>query len=175
MGNPFVHFELNTDDVAAAKKFYGKIFDWTFEDMPAMGYTMLKTGPNSGGGIQKKPMPEAPTQWLCYVEVESVKATIAKAKKAGAQIVLDYQSIGGMGAIGIFVDPSGAGLGVWEKAKAAAPAQAAPKKAVAKKEAAPAKAAPAKAAPAKAAPAKAAPAKAASAKAPAKKAPAKKK
>jgi len=167
MGNPFVHFELNTDDVAAAKKFYGKIFDWTFEDMPAMGYTMLKTGPDSGGGIQKKPMPEAPTQWLCYVEVDSVKATIAKAKKAGAQVVLDYQSIGAMGAIGIFVDPSGAGLGVWEKAKAAAPAKAAPKKAAAKK-AAPAKAAPAKAA--KAAPAKAAkaaPAKAA--KAPAKK------
>lgn len=134
MGNPFVHFELNTDDVAGAKKFYGKVFDWTFEDMPAMGYTMIKAG-TTGGGIQKKPMPQAPTQWLSYVEVESVKATLAKAKKAGATIMQDYMPIGGMGAIGIFVDPTGAALGLWEKATAApaAPAKKAAKKAAAKK------------------------------------------
>jgi predicted enzyme related to lactoylglutathione lyase len=144
MGNPFVHFELNTDDVAAAKKFYGKVFDWTFEDMPSMGYTMLKAGTTSGG-IQKKPMPEAPTQWLSYVEVDSVKATLAKAKKGGATIVQDFMPIGAMGAIGIFVDPTGAALGLWEKA-AAAPA--APAKKTAKKAA---KKAPKKEAPKKAA------------------------
>lgn len=145
MGNPFVHFELNTGDVAAAKKFYGKIFDWSFQDMPEMNYTMLKATETNGGGITAKAMPEAPTQWLCYVEVDSVKATIAKAQKAGAQIIVPYQSIGQMGAIGIFIDPTGAGLGLWEKAKAAAaPKKAATKKAATKK-AAPKKAAPKKA------------------------------
>ncbi|MFO0711109.1 MAG: VOC family protein [Sandaracinus sp.] len=120
MANSFCHFELNTTDVAAAKKFYGKVFDWSYEDMPGMGYTMIKAG-TTGGGIQKKPMAEAPTMWLSYVEVDSVKATLAKAKKAGATIVQDFMPIGAMGAIGIFVDPAGAALGVWERA-AAAPA-----------------------------------------------------
>lgn len=34
-------------------------------------------------------------------------------KKLGAKIALDYQPLPGMGAIGIFIDPSGAALGVW--------------------------------------------------------------
>lgn len=33
----------------------------------------------------------------------------------GATIVLDFQAIGDMGAIGVFVDPQGASLGVWAK------------------------------------------------------------
>lgn len=139
MGNPFCHVELNTDDVAAAKAFYKKVFDWKLKDMPAMGYTMIDVGTGVGGGLTKKPMPEAPTQWLSYVEVASVKKTIEKAQKAGANIVLPYQSIGDMGAIGIFIDPTGAGLGVWEKGKAAPKPAAAKKKPAGKKPAAKAK------------------------------------
>ena len=37
MGNPFVHVELNTTDVAKAKAFYGKLFDWKLEDAPMAG------------------------------------------------------------------------------------------------------------------------------------------
>ena len=33
MGNPFVHLELNTTDLAKAKEFYGTLFGWKFEDM----------------------------------------------------------------------------------------------------------------------------------------------
>lgn len=196
MPNPFAHIELSTDDVKKAKKFYQAVFAWKLNDMPAMAYTMIDVGGGVGGGMQKKPMPEAPTAWLPYVQVDDVKATMAKAIKGGGSAVLPFQEIGDMGAIGIFVDPAGAMLGVWE-AQAGSPAAAAPppaakkapapakKKAPAKKAAAPepAKKAPAKKAPAKKAAAPSpAPAKKAAAKkaapapaAPAKKAPAKKK
>jgi predicted enzyme related to lactoylglutathione lyase len=117
MANAFVHIELNTDDLTAARKFYKRVFDWKLQDMPAEGYTMIDVGKGTGGGMQKKPMAEAPTAWLPYVEVDSVKRSLAKAAKAGAQIVQDYMPIGGMGAIGIFIDPTGAALGVWETAK----------------------------------------------------------
>ena len=152
MSNPFVHFELHTDDVGAAKTFYKKLFDWQLTDSPQFGgYTMIKAG-DTGGGMSKKSMPEAPTQWLSYVGVASVKDTIAKAKKAGATIIVDYMPIGEMGAIGIFVDPFGASLGLWEASKtAAAPAAKKTAKKAAKKTA---KKAPAKKAPAKKAPAK---------------------
>src|SRR5947208_1071159 len=88
MGNPFVHIELSTDDVAAAKKFYRSIFDWDLKDADMGGgmvYTMVGVGTGTGGGMMKKMMPNAPTAWLPYVEVANVDATIAKARNAGAQ------------------------------------------------------------------------------------------
>ena len=51
MGNPFVHLDLTTGDVAAAKKFYGAIFDWQFEDFPAMNWTGIRVGDGVGGGL----------------------------------------------------------------------------------------------------------------------------
>ena len=131
MANAFVHCELATDDVAAAKKFYKAIFDWKITDAPAMNYTMVDVGKRgSGGGMTAKMMPNQPTAWTPYVEVASVQQTIEKARKAGAHIVVPFQPIGDMGAIGVFLDPTGAALGVWEMAKA--PAKRAAKKAAKK-------------------------------------------
>lgn len=129
--NKFVHVELNTGDTKAAKAFYKGLFDWKFEEMPGpMPYTMLDTGAkDAAGGITQKPMAEAPTQWLAYVEVASVKKTIAKAKAKGAQIVVEYMPIPGMGALGIFIDPTGASLGVWETEPKKKPAKKPAKKA----------------------------------------------
>src|SRR5688500_12257257 len=53
MANPFVHVELNTNDVGKAKAFYGDMFDWKMEDVP-MGtetYTMIRVGEGTGGGL----------------------------------------------------------------------------------------------------------------------------
>ncbi len=161
MGNAFCHIELNTGDVAAAKAFYKKIFDWKLSDMPmgTMTYTMLDVGKGVGGGMMQKMAPEHPTQWVSYVEVASVRATIAKARDAGATVLVEYQPIPGTGAIGLFMDPSGAWLGLWEPAAkpAVAPtkAKAAPAKKPAAKKPAPAAKSKSKAKPAakKAAPA----------------------
>jgi uncharacterized protein len=117
MANAFAHIELSTDDLAAAKAFYKKVFAWKLQSIPGMGYTMIDVGKGTGGGMTKKQMKEQPTAWLPYVEVADVKETLAKAKKAGAQVVVDYTEIGEMGSIGVFVDPTGAGLGVWATAK----------------------------------------------------------
>jgi predicted enzyme related to lactoylglutathione lyase len=123
MPNQFAHIELTTSDLGAAKKFYKKLFDWKLTDTP-MGsdgaiYTMIATGKGAGGGMQMQPMPGAPITWLPYVEVDSVKKSLAKAEKAGAKVILPLMDIGKNGIIGIFTDPTGAALGVWEKAKPA--------------------------------------------------------
>lgn len=134
MPNPFAHIELNTDDVAKAKKFYKTLFDWKLAPM-GPDYTMIDVGKGgTGGGMQKKPMPKVPTLWLPYVQVDDVKKTVAKARKLGATIQVDYMDIGEMGAIGVFVDPSGATLGVWAMKKAAKrPAKTSTKKSAKKK------------------------------------------
>ncbi len=120
MGNPFCHIDLTTGDPAAAKKFYKRLFDWKLTDYPEMHWTGIDVGEGVGGGMGGKQSPEQPTAWTPYVAVSDVKKTIAKAKKAGATIVMEYMPISNMGALGIFIDPQGATIGVWETAKGAA-------------------------------------------------------
>jgi predicted enzyme related to lactoylglutathione lyase len=117
MPNAFCHIELSTDDVSKSKKFYKGLFAWKLDAMPG-NYLMIDVGKGTGGGITAKQMPQQPTAWMPYVEVDDVKKTVAKARKLGADVKVDYMEIpGGMGAFGVFVDPTGATLGVWEAAK----------------------------------------------------------
>jgi predicted enzyme related to lactoylglutathione lyase len=118
MGNPFSHMELTTPNPEAARKFYKKVFDWKLTVLGAeMGhYTLIDTGDKiAGGGMTAPMMPGQPTAWMPYALVGSVKTTIGKAEKNGAKILVAFQSIPGNGAIGVFVDPTGAAFGVWEK------------------------------------------------------------
>jgi predicted enzyme related to lactoylglutathione lyase len=117
MANAFVHVELNTTDVDKAKAFYGKLFEWTLEDVPmgpAGSYTMIKVGQGTGGGMVKHPVPGAPSAWLAYVQVEEIKAATEKARSLGATIMQDVVEVPGMGWLSILIDPTGAALGLWQ-------------------------------------------------------------
>ena len=119
MANPFVHVELMSTDVGKAKSFYGKLFDWTLEDVPMenMTYTMIKVGEGTGGGLMKNPIPGAPSLWVAYVLVDDVKAATSKAKSLGATVMKDVTEVMGMGSFSIITDPTGAMLGLWETKK----------------------------------------------------------
>ena len=119
MANPFVHVELNTTNVPAAKAFYGKLFDWALEDvpMPDGQYTLIKVGSGTGGGLMQHPVPGAPSAWLAYVAVDDIAAATQKARSLGATVMKDVTEVMGMGWLSIIIDPTGAALGLW-KAKA---------------------------------------------------------
>ena len=116
MANAFVHVELNTTDVAQAKAFYGKLFDWTLEDIPMgeTGYTLIKVGKGTGGGIMKNPVPGGPSHWLAYVEVGDIHAATQSAKSLGATLIRDVTEVMNMGWLSIIIDPTGAALGLWQ-------------------------------------------------------------
>ena len=120
MANPFVHVELNTTDIGKAKAFYGRLFGWKLEDVP-MGpgstYTMIQPGEGTGGGMQKHPVPNAPSNWLAYVAVDDIKASTAKAASLGAKIMQDVTEIPGMGSFSVIIDPTGAALAMWKPAQ----------------------------------------------------------
>jgi predicted enzyme related to lactoylglutathione lyase len=120
MGNPFVHVELATTDIAKAKSFYQSLFDWKLhdEDMGGgMTYTMIDVGGGTGGGMMSHPMPGAPSAWLAYVEVADIAAATAKAKSLGATIMRDVTEVTGAGSFSILVDPTGAHIGLWQPKK----------------------------------------------------------
>ena len=116
MANPFVHVELNTTDVAAAKSFYSKLFDWKLEDvpMPNGSYTMIRVGEGTGGGLTRHPVPGAPSMWLAYVQVDDIHAATQKAKSLGASVKQDVMEVMGAGWLSILQDPTGATLGLWK-------------------------------------------------------------
>jgi uncharacterized protein len=134
----FVHHELSTSDPAAARKFYKALFAWKFQDMKMPDgsvYAMFTTDSKEGGGIQKNPMPGAPSAWLQYVAVKSVKKAMAKAVKLGGVSLLDFMTVPGHGAFGVFKDPTGAQCAVWEAAAKPAKKKASKKTSAKKKSA----------------------------------------
>jgi hypothetical protein len=54
----------------------------------------------------------AQPNWLPYVAVDDVDATIARAKKLGARIPVSPEDIPGIGRFGVLQDPTGAVLAV---------------------------------------------------------------
>ena len=118
MGNPFVHVELSTTNVAKAKAFYTKLFNWKLNNypMPTPGgdYTLINVGQGTGGGMMKQMIPGASSAWMPYVLVKDINAATKKAKKLCAKIMKDVSEVEGMGWLSIIEDPTGALLGLWE-------------------------------------------------------------
>ncbi|WP_028574620.1 VOC family protein [Desulfonatronovibrio hydrogenovorans] len=104
--------ELTTSDVDAAKTFYGKLFGWSFEDMPMEGmtYTMARADGGEVAGIMTLP-PEAgsmPPAWTTYVTVDDVDAAAKMAVALGGQIFVPPQDIPEVGRFCVISDPQGA-------------------------------------------------------------------
>lgn len=119
MANPFVHVELQTNDVAKAKAFYSRLFDWKLEDLPMPGgdtYTMIGVGEGTGGGMLKsQALAGVPPHWLAYIGVADVAASTRKAKELGAKVVMDKTEVGGFGWMSILTDPTGATFALWQQ------------------------------------------------------------
>jgi predicted enzyme related to lactoylglutathione lyase len=112
MAHPFVHVELMSTDVGKSKSFYGKLFDWTLEDMDMgdMTYTLVKPGEGPGGGLMKNPMPGAPSMWMPYVMVDDLDAATRKAQSLGASLLKERTEVPDRGFFTIVTDPAGAML-----------------------------------------------------------------
>jgi predicted enzyme related to lactoylglutathione lyase len=115
MANPFVHMELSTPDLAKAKEFYSKLFNWTITDNDMGGgmvYSMFKPDEGPGGGMFT--MPGAPTAWLAYVGVEDIDTATTQATSLGATVIRGPQEVPGHGWMTILTDPTGAAIALWQ-------------------------------------------------------------
>ena len=114
MANPFIHVELQTQDVEKSKKFYSKMFGWKLEKIPGMDYTIIKVGEGTGGGMMKNPVPGAPDNWLPYILVDDVAASTKKAQSLGGTTCKDVTEVPDMGWFSVISDPTGAVFGLWQ-------------------------------------------------------------
>jgi predicted enzyme related to lactoylglutathione lyase len=114
MANPFVHIELQTQDVEKSKKFYASMFDWKLEEIPGRDYTMINVGEGTAGGMMKKPVPGIPDNWLPFILVDDAAASTKKAQALGAAIAKDVTEIPDFGWFSVILDPTGAAFGLWQ-------------------------------------------------------------
>ena len=119
-----VHFEIHVDDMERAKKFYGEVFGWTFEDYSeyaGMPYYGAVTGDDQQMGIngalmQRKSAPPELNQALngfaCTMGVEDYDSTEAKILNLGGKVALPKYALPGMAWQGYYMDTEGNIFGV---------------------------------------------------------------
>ncbi|MGG4409047.1 VOC family protein [Niallia taxi] len=119
-----VHFEIHVSDMDRAKKFYGEVFGWTFQDWTeyaGMPYFGAVTGKEEELGIngalmqRQGPAPEA-TQALngfaCTMGVENYDQSEAKILENGGTVALPKYALPGMAWQGYYKDPEGNIFGI---------------------------------------------------------------
>jgi predicted enzyme related to lactoylglutathione lyase len=109
--------ELVTTSVPAAKKFYSALLGWKTKAFGknAVGYTIIlkgKTDKNGMGGMMKCPKPGNPAQWIPYILVEDVDATVKKSKKLRGKVCVPPFDVPTVGRIAVLSDPQGAAFGI---------------------------------------------------------------
>ena len=113
--HPIVHVDIPVGNPDTDGKFYAELFDWQIESMPEMNYTMFRAGDGPGGGLPKIDGESTrANEPLVYVGTDSVDASLEKATALGATVAVPKMEIPGIGWFGIFVDPSGNRIGVFE-------------------------------------------------------------
>lgn len=117
----FCWSDLSTTDPEAAKRFYGDLFGWQADDMPAgegMTYTMLRVdGDNVAALAAQQEAQRAqgvPPFWLSYVTVESAEESAARAKELGASVHVEAFDVLEAGRMAVVADPAGAFFALWE-------------------------------------------------------------
>src|SRR5450432_3624547 len=108
MSNPFTYAELHTQNPAAAKTFYGQLFDWKMEDHdnPKGTYTEINLGEGFPGGLLQAASKVAGSHWLPYVKVADVVVATTRAKTLGASLVQELVEIP-EGRFSVLVDSTG--------------------------------------------------------------------
>lgn len=109
--------ELLSDDHEGAFSFYSDLFGWQkgeAMDMGEMGvYQIVERNGIPLGGFMNRP-PEVPSNWMYYVRVDDIDATLEKIRAAGGTVLMGPMDVPGGGRIAQSLDPQGAAFAVFQ-------------------------------------------------------------
>jgi predicted enzyme related to lactoylglutathione lyase len=114
----FCWVELATKDAEGAKKFYGELFGWSYDEMPmgdGTSYIFANLPAGSVGAMYENKA--IPSNWLVYVSVDSADDTAAKAKSLGASLKAEPFEVFDAGRMAVIHDPEGATFAIWQPRK----------------------------------------------------------
>ena len=119
----FVWFEYISKDPKKAQAFFGEVFNWKTQNMPAQGgasgdYTMIAIDGDTVGGYPPfmEGMP-AHAHWLTHLQVADANAAAQKVKSLGGKIMKEPVKMGDFGTWTLVADPTGAVFCMWQPGK----------------------------------------------------------
>jgi uncharacterized protein len=105
--------DLATPDLAAAEKFYGGLFGWTFRTIHTgdadYAVAMLEGRPIAG--LMQKPMAvgeHRQSAWLTFIAARDIDAVTRDALAHGAKVLSEARTYPGRGRQAVLSDPEGA-------------------------------------------------------------------
>jgi len=115
MAHTIVHFEIPSDNIKRAKKFYNDLFGWRMEKMPgSMEYWTFSTDSNKNSGEQQN-IGGVPQQSITnYISVKSVDEYSKKVESLGGKVKVPKTEVLNLGWFAICTDTENNTFGLWE-------------------------------------------------------------
>lgn len=116
--------DLTVPDATALRDFYQAVTGWSTSDVAMGGYTdycMLPApgeAPVAGICHARGANADLPTQWLIYINVADLDASVARCKELGGQVLVGPNGMGGYGRMCVIRDPAGAVAALFEPKRA---------------------------------------------------------
>jgi hypothetical protein len=111
----FSWVELATSDGEAAKRFYGELFGWDYDDRDMGGgatYAMATRDGHHVGALYQSD--QAPPHWNSYITVKSADDTARHVADTGGEVISEAFDVFDAGRMAVLKDPQGAVFSVWE-------------------------------------------------------------
>jgi hypothetical protein len=109
--------ELRTRDAERAMRFYTETVGWSFDSSctpDGHSYWVARCNGKPVAGLFPLASPQfdcVPESWMSFLAVDDVDARVAKAVKAGAELVMPIFDVPQVGRIAMLREPGGAGIG----------------------------------------------------------------
>lgn len=112
----FVWADLVSPDVAAARRFYGKLFGWSFRTLGGDGrpYTLVYNGEVPVAGMIQRRADSRPAagRWVAFMSVGDVNRASQFVMSKGGKVLVEPQALPDRGELAILADPDGVPIGV---------------------------------------------------------------
>lgn len=113
-----VHVEIPAQDQQATGAFYAELFGWQVQHVPELNYSFFSVDGGTGGGF-----PQADGELavagkpLIYVDTDDIRASLTRAEELGGRLIVPRTQIPGIGWFGIFEDPNGNQIALFNDAE----------------------------------------------------------
>lgn len=116
--------DLTVPDAGEVRQFYETVTGWTSSGVDMGGYSDFNMTPPASdrpvAGVchARGSNADLPAQWLIYVIVADLDASLRRTADLGGAVVAGPKNMGGQGRYAVIRDPAGAVAALWQPARA---------------------------------------------------------
>lgn len=109
--------DLSTSDTDRARDFYCQVFGWEAEEpAPEFGgyFNFTRQGEWIAGCMAAQAGAGPHDFWSTYVATDDAAKTLEVAEANRAQVIVTPMAVADLGTMAVLIDPTGAGIGLWQ-------------------------------------------------------------